>query len=926
MGLLDRIRAQPGWKHDDPLVRRAVARTLDDAERLREIAGSDPDPRVRREATDTLLGLALRGEDPVKATAALGALDDPRHLLSVARAARHEEVSRAALARLSEPRARGSVARHGIHAAVRLEALARIGAPDELLAVALKSAHAEVAVEALRRLAGGDGAVPPAGGADGGAAAAGGADGGAAPDSLTILRSVAGGARSQAAARRARALLHERRQAESAAGPAPTDRGRQAHLCEQVEHLAGSEDCEQLASAIAAAEDAWTDLIPDVDDDLAERFGAACRAAREGLARNEAERAERHRHEAERARFVTRHLAPRIALCEAVEAAADEAIPAVLEEARREWDRLIPEHAPEVEALKRRFEESCAAALARQASIDQERAEVRRKAAADADRDERRRAERDNAARLEALCAAAESLLRSAEPALKEAGPILRRIRTALDDPGPLPGGKKQRSALLRRLRTAASELAPRVQDLREKDEWLRWANVQVQETLCAQAEALKEVADPVAAIRRLNDLMEQWKAAGAAPRDRGEELWRRFRAARDGVIARLKEHRARLAGERADAVRRKEELCVRAEGLADSTDWAKTAEALRTLQGEWKAAPSAGRKQDQALWERFRAAANRFFARRNEDLARRRDEWRRNLEARTRLCEQVESLADSIDWEAAAAGIKRLQMEWKTTGAVKRSQSEAIWKRFRSACDRFFERYRRRDALDRERGAAARESLCAEIEALAAPAGGPDGEPSEAVLAALRALWERWQRAPAPPPGAAAPLEEKLDAALGRLLEARNEPFRGTEFDAAANRSRLEELLARAERLMPSGASPGHESLTPAARLATLWREALATNTMGGKAAEEGKRRAAAEELKKIEAAWRKVGYVPAAFRRSLQERLDAVARRLAPPPETREPRGRDAGRRERDRGGRRDDRSRRDPPAPTRPRPRGA
>ncbi|MGH9798073.1 MAG: DUF349 domain-containing protein, partial [Candidatus Polarisedimenticolia bacterium] len=702
--------------------------------------------------------------------------------------------------------------------------------------------------------------------------------------------------------RRARALLHERRQAESAAAPTPTDRTRQTLLCEQAEPLAASEDCEQLASAIAAAEDAWTDLIPDVDDDLSGRFAAACRAARERLGRNETERGDRHRHEEERTRFVTRHLAPRIALCEAVEAAADEAIPAVLEEARRAWDRLIPEHAPEVEALRRRFEEACAATLARQASIEQERAEDRRKAAADADRDERRRAERDNAARLETLCAAAESLLRSAGPPLNEAGPILRRIRAALDDPGPLTGGKMRRSALLRRLRSAASELAPRVQDLREKDEWLRWANVQVQETLCVQAEALKDVADPVAAIRRLNDLMEQWKAAGVAPRDRGEELWRRFRAARDVVIARLKEHRARLAGDRADATRRKEDLCARAETLADSTDWVRTADALRTLQGDWKTLPSAGRKQDQALWERLRAAANRFFGRRNEDLSKRRDEWRRNLEARARLCEQAESLAESNDWEAAAAGIKRLQAEWKTTGAVKRSQSEAIWKRFRGACDRFFDRYRRREAIDRERGAAVRDGLCADIESLAAPSGG-DGDAPEAVLAALRSLWERWQQAPAPPADAAGPLAERLDAALGRLFAARVEPFRGTEFDSEANRGRLEDLLARAERLMPTGASTGHESLTPAARLAALWREALATNTMGGKAADEGKRRAAAEELKRIEAAWRKVGYVPTAIRRPLQERLDAVARRLAPPPETREPRGRDAGRSDRER-----------------------
>ena len=80
------------------------------------------------------------------------------------------------------------------------------------------------------------------------------------------------------------------------------------------------------------------------------------------------------------------------------------------------------------------------------------------------------------------------------------------------------------------------------------------------------------------------------------------------------------------------------------------------------------------------------------------------------------------------------------------------------------------------------------------------------------------------------------------------------------------------------------SGAAAADESLSPVTRLATMWREALASNTIGGKVAEEAKNRAAAEEVRKVQAAWQTIGYVPEGFRRELCERFERVCRRLQP------------------------------------------
>ena len=130
-------------------------------------------------------------------------------------------------------------------------------------------------------------------------------------------------------------------------------------------------------------------------------------------------------------------------------------------------------------------------------------------------------------------------------------------------------------------------------------------------------------------------------------------------------------------------------------------------------------------RGQEKAIWERFRVACDRFFTRRQADLVERKAVWAANLAKKEALCAQVEALADSTDWDATAAEIKRLQAEWKTIGPVKKSRSDAIWQRFRGACDRFFARYAQRHDIARAERVAAREAICAELEALAPAARG---------------------------------------------------------------------------------------------------------------------------------------------------------------------------------------------------------
>jgi uncharacterized protein DUF349 len=895
MGLFERLRPHPGWKDQNPRVRLAAVGKILDPAVLVDISRGDPDAAVRQAAGEALLALALEGPDEAAGLAAVPAIEDPKLIIQVARSAVHETVGRAALTRLHDLKALGSIARHGRHASARLGAIDRIvGEPasspvvrEELCATALKSPHDDAALEALEHLTGSERFALP-GEAD-----------------TAFLNEIAEHGKSRAAARRARALLHDR--SESGAGRATrpkTDRRRQLHLCEEAEALARSPECEPLAERLSSAQNAWTDLVPNVDDDLDERFQAAIEAGRLRLKRNITAREESLRSDEAARAHRERHIAPRLALIAAVETAQGEDAPRLLEDACWEWNRLESpdsvrpadavegEVLAEARALGRRFDEARKASQCRHEKWLQDREQARLRGEEDAarrDSEEKKQAlareKQDHLERLERLCERAEKLLESATLSLKKADPVVRDLRAALENLPPLPT-RRDGEKILERLRAARAGLAPRAQELREGEKWKRWANTNVQEELCARAEGLLEIADPETAGRRLPDLMERWKTASEAEPDKSQALWQRFKTAADQVRARLESLHTENAG-------KKTHLCERAEALASSTDWIGAAEAIKALQAEWKTIGQAGRGQEKALWERFRKTCDQFFTRRDEDRTRRKEEWAKNLEAREALCARAESLADSTDWKTAAAEIKRLQIDWKGIGPVRPNRSEVVWKRFRTACDRFFERYKRRDQIDRETNVAAREAICGALESLlpapasdapATAADDPPGAPADALLSGLESAWTLWRSAAPLPREAAALLEARFHRALDALIAAHPDRLQGTPFDSEANRRRMEDLCARLERLVSGPGSAAVEELSPATRLATMWREALASNTIGGRVAEETRQRAAAEEVRKARAAWQKIGYVSPEPRLALSERFERVCRRLQP------------------------------------------
>ena len=187
----------------------------------------------------------------------------------------------------------------------------------------------------------------------------------------------------------------------------------------------------------------------------------------------------------------------------------------------------------------------------------------------------------------------------------------------------------------------------------------------------------------------RLRELLESWKESQRkGPRiDRATEdaLWKRFSAARTSFDRHRKSFFSQLDTKRAEVRTTKEALIKRAEELANSTDWARTSAAYRDLMTEWKAAGRASRKDDDALWERFRAAQQVFFDARSADNAKTSTEEQANLEVKEKLLEQAKALMPVKDLETTKAKFRDLLDKWDDAGRVPRGDMQRLENGLRS-------------------------------------------------------------------------------------------------------------------------------------------------------------------------------------------------------------------------------------------------
>src|SRR5690606_20522399 len=204
-------------------------------------------------------------------------------------------------------------------------------------------------------------------------------------------------------------------------------------------------------------------------------------------------------------------------------------------------------------------------------------------------------------------------------------------------------------------------------------------ALVEEAEQIAAESTSWKAAGD------RLRAILEEWRTIRGADKKTDTELWKRYAAARDAFNRRRGAHFASLDAARKEAQAVKEALVAEAESLADSTDWTGTANRLKELMAQWKAAPRAAREVEQRLWERFRAAQDAFFTRRNEVFAARDAEHRQGMQVRQELLAEAEALDVDADPRAAQEKLKDIQARWHSAPRVRRDAAASLERRLRA-------------------------------------------------------------------------------------------------------------------------------------------------------------------------------------------------------------------------------------------------
>ncbi len=844
MGIADLFR--PKYRHSDVKVRTEAVKALttDDAAILVQVARTDRDIGVRRIAiekidkADVLAEIAaaetersLRDfagdraaqlwsshacsddeEEANEGLAGIMKLGDQHALVEVAVNAALPAIRKKAFGEMRDPRALAELAKGDAPQDIRLAAVSRIDDGDVLRAIAIDTTLKEVGLAAVDKL-----------------------------DDTDRLENIAQKAKNKAVRQRARKTVEEMKEAERAkAKPTIPDevkrrRAEKAQLVREVEGLADSFDFEKVTEKIKAAEAAWQALGGADDGD--ERFKKA-----------------------------TERFWKRKEIYEQQARSADE-LRAVEREAQAARERAAAEKAPEP-----------APEATAEPVVDPQRAEREkrraeedaRRAAQQAEREAKKKEDAERGAALAtSLAAMCEDMEKLAESGSKDGRAIDRLLQQAskgFEQLGKVPA--EQRDALGDRYTQARGKLVVRASELREAQDWQRFANVPKAEALISTAKQMATEEPSPDLGNRLRQLQARWKEVGPMPQRRSKELWEQFKQICDQIYDKVKGYRAIENEKFAEVAKAKEELIAEAEKLADSTDWAHTAQALKALQARWKESGHLPRKQGDELWKRFRAACDRFFERRKPQLDAERAEQVENLAKKQALIARAAAVAEAAPgeggWGKAIAEIKKLQQQWKEIGFVPRRDADAVYKAFRAACDSLFAK--RDDARDAEANQHrdAIEAVKGEIADVLA--GGDDlVNRAIAVRAKARELDSR-------------ELAVAVDQMMRHVVATNPDAVKGTELDPTAARNRRDKIIAKVEELLPKQAPSVTADAAPADIAAQL-KQAMRSNAFG---ALRFSGRDPVEVVDELRTQWLEAGPVLDDTDREQQARFDALTKQV--------------------------------------------
>ena len=299
----------------------------------------------------------------------------------------------------------------------------------------------------------------------------------------------------------------------------------------------------------------------------------------------------------------------------------------------------------------------------------------------------------DNLAAKEAVIADLKALLEKQED-VNATFPEFREIQNRWRAIGPVPAQSYRN--INETYQLYGEQFYDMVKINRERRDLDFKKNLEAKEQFCAFAEKLAENPNVVEAFRELQKLHEQWKEFGPVAKEYRDQIWDRFKAATAVINKKYQAFFEGIKEQQAENLVKKTALCEKVEEIAErevtnSNEWNAFSKEIEDIQKEWKTIGFASKKENQKIYDRFRAACDKFYGRKRDFYTEYKDSINTNLEKKISLCEAAEALKSSTEWKKATDQFINLQKQWKEIGAVPRKKSEQLWKRFRAACDEFF-------------------------------------------------------------------------------------------------------------------------------------------------------------------------------------------------------------------------------------------
>jgi len=272
--------------------------------------------------------------------------------------------------------------------------------------------------------------------------------------------------------------------------------------------------------------------------------------------------------------------------------------------------------------------------------------------------------------------------------------PLFREIQNRWKEIGPVPAAK------FRNLNDTYQFYVEQFYDMVKINRDLRdldfKKNLEAKTAFCEEAEKLADQENVVDAFHELQKLHEQWKEFGPVAKEYRDSIWDRFKAATAVINKKYQSYFEGQKEQQVENLEAKTKLCEQVEAISEkevktSSEWNSLSAEIEEIQKKWRTIGFATKKENQKIYDRFRAACDKFYTRKREYYTQFKESMSDNMSKKLALIEQAEALKDSKEWKKTTEALIELQKQWKEIGAVPRKKSEQLWKRFRAACDAFF-------------------------------------------------------------------------------------------------------------------------------------------------------------------------------------------------------------------------------------------